>query len=121
MTPGTRIARTLAAFGLAVGLAVCAAGCGTDVGRTALVPHHPRWVSPSTVRVTVECSDHVRVTVEPGSGVDLLPLVTIWGDPNRNRCQTQVDLEVPPGTTRIDDAASGRVIDLPPRPKDETA
>jgi hypothetical protein len=92
------------------------AGCGSEVGRTALVPRNPRWISPTTLQVDVECADRLTVKVAIGAGTEQLPLVTIWGEPNREGCWTPVVLTLPPGTERLDDAASGTVVDLPPAP-----
>lgn len=102
---------------LAVALgAIGLVGCAPDVGRTALVPRNPRWASPTTLQVDVECADHLSVSVVVGGGIEQLPLVTVWGEPNRDGCWTPVVLTLPPDTGRIDDAASGTVIDLPTPP-----
>lgn len=103
----------------AVALAVAAVGltaCGPGDARVALAIHDARWTGPDTVTVTVECSTDVSASVAPAAGTDGLPLVTIGGHPVDGRCWTPVPLVLPPGTTRVDDATTGMVVVLPPRP-----
>ncbi|QXC62799.1 hypothetical protein KSP35_08475 [Aquihabitans sp. G128] len=102
----------LAAVALVLGLA----GCGAHEGRTALAVRSTRWVGPDELAVTVECAEVSSADVEPGKGVDGLPLLTVWGEPSMGRCASQLVIPVPPGVDRIDDAATGMVVDLPPRP-----
>jgi hypothetical protein len=115
MIDRTAVLRLLLAAGLLVFTGVVV-GCGAEQPRTALVATEPRWVDASRVEVRVECATEVTSTVQPGAGVDGLPLVTVWGHPKAGRCTVPVTLDLPPGTARIDDAASGMVVDLPPRP-----
>ncbi|CAN5514647.1 hypothetical protein BH10ACT1_BH10ACT1_32500 [soil metagenome] len=92
------------------------AGCGRDEGRTALAVRSTRWVSPTELAVTVECAELGTLDLEPGAGIDGLPLLTVWGDPQVGRCAPRIVVPIPAGVTRIDDAATGMVVDLPPRP-----
>lgn len=92
------------------------AGCGADEGRTALAVESASWNDADALVLELECAELDEVDLEPGAGVDGLPLLTAWGEPKLGRCTTTVIVEVPPGTTRIDDAATGMVVDLPPRP-----
>ncbi len=92
------------------------AGCGADEGRTALAVRSARWSERGDLVLTVECAELDTVDVEPGAGVDDLPLVTIWGRPKFGRCAPSVAVALPSGTTSIDDAATALVVDLPPRP-----
>lgn len=90
-------------------------GCGAKAGRTALVANEPQRLGNGQVQVMVECASSVEATVRAGAGVEALPLVTIWGRPRAGRCQIPVRLDLPPETTRFDDAASGMVINIPGR------
>lgn len=104
---------------LAVGAASAPllAGCGAiDPPRTALAVRSARWVGPEAVALTLECAELESAEVDPTAGVDGIPLVTAWGAPRLGRCDTQLVVPVPPTATRIDDAATGMVVDLPPRP-----
>lgn len=91
-------------------------GCGADEDRTALAVRSTRWNERGELAVTVECAEVAGREVRPGAGVEGLPLVTLWGRPKIGRCRTEVTLPLPDGTSRIDDAATGKVVDLPPRP-----
>lgn len=92
------------------------AGCGhPGEGGTALALADPRWDGPQRIIVTVECAQDVVAQVEPGAGTEGLPLVTIDGRPKVGRCRPEVALDIPAGTTRVEDAATGTVIDLPAR------
>ena len=92
------------------------AGCGADDGRTALAVRSTRWSGPTGLAITVECAHLDSYTFEPGAGIDGLPLLTAWVEPELGRCTTRIVVPVPAGVTRIDDAATGMVVDLPPRP-----
>lgn len=91
-------------------------GCGADEGRTALAIESTSWNEQGELVLELECADTSEVEVTPGAGVDGLPLVTAWGEPALGRCRTTVVVPVGPDVTRIDDAATGMVVDLPPRP-----
>lgn len=94
-------------------------GCGPSEDGTALAVEHPQWIADtsggegSALRFDTECADVSKAIVETGGGVDGMPLVTVWGRPRLGRCQTEVVVTVPVGTTRIEDAATGMVVDLP--------
>lgn len=93
-------------------------GCGPPEDTTALAVEHPQWVAGPGVEgpslsVDTECADISTSTVEIDAGVDGVPLVTVWGHPRVGRCRIEVVVTVPEGTTRIEDAATGMVIDLP--------
>ncbi len=102
-----------------LGLTVVAAamtGCGRpDEGGTALALEDPTWAGTQRVVGSVECADDVQVRVEPGTGTEGLTLVTATGRPKVGRCRVAAVIDLPPGTTRIEDAATGTVIDLPAR------
>ena len=100
---------------VAVGLALVTA-CAPSDGRTALAAREPRWRTPGVLVVEVECADDVDARVDPRRGVHGTPLVTIWGTPNRDGCWTEVDLWLLPGTIAVEDAATGTLLELPPRP-----
>ncbi len=94
-------------------------GCGPSEERTALAIEHPRWVTVgsgaegSMLRFVTECADVAEVSMEPDAGVDGLPRVTVWGRPQVGRCQPEVVVKVPAGTTRLEDGTTGMVVDLP--------
>jgi hypothetical protein len=72
--------------------------------------------------VEVECADAVEVTVRPGGGAGGVPLVTIWGEPNRDGCWTDVTFALPSSAPSFEDAATGTHVATPPPPEnDETA
>ncbi|MEO6989285.1 MAG: hypothetical protein ABI239_11635 [Aquihabitans sp.] len=109
--------RSLAAVGSAVGL-VLLFGCGPSEDPTALAVEHPQWVAAASedgpsLRFDTECADVSKATVEAAGGVEGIPLVTVWGRPRMGRCRTEVVVTVPAGTARIEDAATGMVVDLP--------
>lgn len=95
------------------------AGCGPSEDHTALAVDHLEWTAPPAgengpwLRLDTECAEVSEASVEPGAGVDGVPLVTVWGRPRVGRCRTELVVPVPSGTTRIEDAATGRVVDLP--------
>jgi hypothetical protein len=91
------------------------AGCGADEDRTALAVRSARWTEQGELVVIVECAKVTEREVRPGAGVEGLPLVTLWDRPRVGGCRTEVTLPVPTGTTRIEDAATGKVVDLPQR------
>ena len=66
-----------------------------------------------SLRFDTECAEVSKASVEADAGVDGIPLVTVWGHPQVGRCRTEVVVTVPAGTTRIEDAATGMVVDLP--------
>jgi len=116
--PPTPRAVATAALGAAVLVAAPSlGGCSRAHERTALVATSPRWLGVDRIEVEVECAARVEASVRPGAGHDGLPLVTVWGEPRAGRCRVPVALDLPAGTERIDDAASGMVVDLPPRPE----
>lgn len=106
----------LGALVVVAGIAGLLGGCGRpDEASTALALEDPTWAGPERVIGFVECAEDVRVRVEPGAGVEGLPLVTVSGRPKLGRCRPAVVVDVPAGTTRLEDAASGTVVDLPAR------
>ncbi len=110
--------RTSAARTLAAALAVSALGltaCGAGPERTALAITETTWTPDGRLVLGFECAELDSVDVEPGEGIDGLPLITAWGRPTVGRCTTEVTIPVPEGTTRIDDATTGQIVDLPPR------
>jgi hypothetical protein len=92
------------------------AGCGADEGRTALAIRSTAWNGRGELVVTLECAEDHEVDVAPTAGVDGIPLVTAWGQPALGRCATRFVVPVAPGVDRVEDAATGMVVDLPPRP-----
>lgn len=94
-------------------------GCGASEERIALAVEHPQWITVAngpqgaSLRFDTECADVAEISVEPGAGVDGVPLVTVWGRPRTGRCRPEVVVTVPPGTTRVEDATTGMVVDLP--------
>ncbi|HEX2578553.1 MAG TPA: hypothetical protein VHK88_19575 [Aquihabitans sp.] len=114
--PPPHRSRPAVAAGLLLTGVLGAAGCGADGRRTALAVQEARWTATGEVVVTFECSEALEVAVEPGRGTEGVPLVTAWGEPQVGRCARQAVLAVPPGTTRLDDAATGMVVDLPAPP-----
>lgn len=101
---------------LAVVVAGVLGGCGRpDEAGTALAITDPDWSATGRFVGRVECADHVAVRVEPGAGVEGVPLVTATGRPKLGRCRPTVVVDLPTGTTRIEDAATGTVVDLPTR------
>lgn len=103
---------------MVVGLLVVG-GCGPSEERIALAVENPQWVTVAdgsegpSLRFDTECADVAEISLEPGAGVDGVPLVTVWGRPRTGRCRTEVTVTVPPGTTRVEDATTGMVVDLP--------
>ena len=108
-------------LGVAVLAALVAVGCAPSDGRTALAARHPRWTAPDRLVVEVECADDVTVTGGPAAGANGVPLVTIWGEPNRDGCWTDVSFTLPPGTPSFEDAATGTQLAIPPPPNGEPA
>lgn len=88
--------------------------CGAREDRTALAIRSTRWNAAGDLTVTVECAEIASTDVRPGAGVDGLALITIWGRPKVGRCHPEIAFALPAETTRIDDAATGMVVDLPP-------
>ena len=84
-------------------------GCGTDEAGTALAIRSTRWNPSGRLVATTECAEIERASVV---GTE----VWITGQPNVGRCSPEVVLLVPPGTRSVTDAATGTVVDLPPRP-----
>lgn len=95
-------------------VALAAAGCAPSDGRTALAARRPRWIAPGQLVVEVECADDVTVAVAAGAGANGVPLVTIWGEPNRDGCWTDVSVDLPPGSPSFEDAATGTQVATPP-------
>lgn len=99
---------------VAVVLAGGLGACGRpDESGTAPAITDPAWAADGRLVGHVECADRIEVSVEAGAGVEGVPLVTATGRPKLGRCRPTVTVDVPAGTTRIEDAATGTVVDLP--------
>lgn len=99
------IALLLAAAALTVGLA----GCGADEDGTALAVRQLRWDPDGGLVAVTECADIHQIVVV---GTE----VWIRGRPKVGRCHPAVALRLPAGSRAITDAATGMVVDVPPRP-----
>ena len=109
-------ARHLAVAAVALVIAAAAlAGCGGGEQHVALAVRDTAWVSATELAVTTECAEVTEATFEPAAGAQPATL-TIWGDPKLGTCDPALVIPVPAGTTKVVDAASSEVVDLPPRP-----
>lgn len=91
------------------------AGCGGDEERVALAIEEVRWTDDGRLELETECAELDGVPWVTTEG-DAPPTVTIWGAPKVGTCATTVEIEVAPGVTKLVDAATSQVVDLPPRP-----
>ena len=109
MAPRTWIRRCVGIAALGV-----AAGCGGGERDVTLAISEVRWQDPQTVVITTECAGEVRVEVGTDAGGSNSPQLSVFGDPKLGRCTPEVAVAVPEGTTKIVDAATSQVIELPP-------
>ena len=92
-----------------------AAACGGGEERVALAIDSVAWRDDGRLEVRTECAELVE---EPtvALGDDGVPVITLWGAPQVGTCTTTAVVEVPPGTTKVVDATTSQVVDLPPTP-----
>jgi hypothetical protein len=107
--------RLLAIAATAVVAALSLTGCGGGEERVALAIDEVEWVDATQLVVRTECAEIDEATFLPATG-DAPATMTIWGAPKLGTCQPQVVVPVAAGTTKVVDAATSQVVDLPPRP-----
>lgn len=113
MLPALPSPRFALAVASAISLSVVLISACTSPGRNVLTVGSPVRLDARTVRVSVECADAVTTEIEVGAGVDGVPRVTVSGEPSFGRCRVPVELELPAGTSAIEDAATGMLLELP--------
>lgn len=74
------------------------------------------WSGPNALVLTTECATDVSATVGIDAGGSEVPQISVTGDPQVGRCSPTATVTVPAGTTKVIDAATSQVIDLPPTP-----
>jgi hypothetical protein len=107
------IALSVAALGL--GLAATIPACGGDEERVALAIEGTRWIDETTLELATECAE-LEGGVWVRSRGEEPPEVTVWGSPRVGTCAATAEIRLVPGVTKIVDAATSQVVDLPPRP-----
>jgi hypothetical protein len=86
------------------------AGCGANEERVALSIVDTEWADDSHLVIYTECAELDDVEIDrTGELVE----VSLWGAPKFGRCRDRMVLSVEPGTTKITDAATSQVVDLP--------
>ena len=92
------------------------ASCGTDETGAVLAIDEATWAADGRLRLTTECAGDVAVELGADAGGSDLLQVTLRGEPKVGRCHPAVVVAVPAGTTKVIDAATSQVVDLPPAP-----
>lgn len=101
---------------LAAAPATALVACGGDEDRVALAIERTRWVDATTLELGTECAD-LEGGVWVTSRGEEPPEVTVWGSPRVGTCTATTEIQLVPGVTKIVDAATSQVVDLPPRPE----
>ena len=91
------------------------AGCGGGEEHVALAIADTSWNTRGELVVSTECADITEAEFVPSADGGPATM-TIWGDPKLGTCSPTIVVPVAPETTKVVDAASSEVVDLPPRP-----